>query len=233
MEGRRRAAEGVAAATPFFVPVGKPQTGKRGRGMRTKVEINQQLLDNQRDALRACMTVDGEMNKRLREAIFNELKAARDSIMQQIRFDNGDPRGTAHSVKRYIAGKYLGGVVSIASYKAKASGTKNSYEAPRTLRPGQRGGNRRARGARTAQILSYGPQDRAFILNWINSGTQDRVAGFGRMKKFDMNSTGGKGRRGAIAPRNFFHALGEPAMEKAVENLGKIVEEEFAKLIKS
>ena len=34
MEGRRRAAEGVAAATPFFfVPVGKPQTWKRGRGV--------------------------------------------------------------------------------------------------------------------------------------------------------------------------------------------------------
>lgn len=201
--------------------------------MRTKIEIDTKTLENQQEVIRALSAVDGEMNKRLREAIFQQLKAARDSIMQQIRFSNGDPRGTAHSVKRYMAGKYLGGVVSIASYKAKASGTKNNYEAPRTLRPGQRGGNRRARSARTAQILSYGPQDRAFILNWINSGTQDRVAGFGRMKNLDMNSTGGKGRRGAIAPRNFFHTLGEPAMEKAVENLSKMVEEEFEKLIKS
>lgn len=201
--------------------------------MRTKVEIDTKTLENQQEVIRALSAVDGEMNKRLREAIFQQLKAARDSIMQQIRFNNGDPRGAAHSVKRYMAGKYLGGVVSIASYKAKASGAKNSYEAPRTLRPGQRGGNRRARGARTAQILSYGPQDRAFILNWINSGTQDRVSGFGRMKKLDMSITGGKGRRGAIAPRNFFHSLGEPAMERAVENLGKMVEGEFAKLIKS
>ena len=128
--------------------------------MKTEVEINQQLLDNQRDALRACMTVDSEMGKRLREAIFQQLKAARNDIVESIRFDNGDPRGTAHAVKRYIASKYLGGVVSIASYKAKASGAKSTYEAPRTLRPGQRGGNRMTRSDRTAQILSYGPQDR-------------------------------------------------------------------------
>jgi len=201
--------------------------------MKTKVEIEYQLMENQKQMLRALSATDSEFAKRLHEHIFQELKRARDSIMQQIRFDNGDPRGTAHSVKRYIAGKYLGGVVSIASYKAKASGTKNSYEAPRTLIPGQRGGNRRARSPRTAQILSYGPQDRAFILNWINSGTRGRIAGFGRMKKLDISSTGGKGRRGAIAPRNFFHTLGEPAMEKAVENLSKMVEEEFEKLIKS
>ena len=201
--------------------------------MKTKVEINQQLLDNQREALRACMTVDSEMGKRLREAIFNELKAARNKIVESIRFDNGDPRGTAHAVKRYMAGKYLGGVVSIASYKAKASGIKSTYEAPRTLRPGQRGGNRVPRGSETARYLSYGPHERMFILNWIDQGTQDRVSGFGRMKKLDLSKTNGKGRRGQIAPRNFFKTLGEPAMETAIKNLGQMVEEEFEKLLKS
>ena len=200
--------------------------------MKTKVEINQQLLDNQREALRACMTVDSEMGKRLREAIFNELKAARNKIVESIRFANGDPRGTAHAVKRYIAGKYLGGVVSIADYKLRKTGGTNSYEAPRTLRPGQRGGNRMARGARTAQILGYAPQDRAFILNWVDQGTGERVAGFGKMKKLDLSKTNGKGRRGQIAPRGFFKTLGEPAMETAIKNLGKMVGEEFEKLLK-
>lgn len=209
--------------------------------MKTKVEINQQLLDNQREALRACMTVDSEMGKRLREAIFNELKAARNKIVESIRLDNGDPRGTAHSVKRYIAGKYLGGVVSIASYKAKASGTKNTYEAPRKLRPGQRGGNRMIRSERTQAMLSYGPQDRAFILNWVDAGTHPRYAN-GRNGKwskkgenrtfFKLQENGGYFRK-SIAPRNFFKTLGEPALETAIKSLGQMVEEEFEKLLKS
>lgn len=206
--------------------------------MKTKVEINQQLLDNQREALRACMTVDSEMGKRLREAIFQELKAARNKIVEQIRFDNGDPRGTAHAVKRYIASKYLGGVVSIADYKSRKTGGTNSYEAPRTLRPGQRGGNRMVRGERTAQILGYAPQDRAFILNFVDGGTRVRYSGHGRNGKTEaaytkfVESHGGTGRRGAIAPRGFFKTLGKPAMETAIKNLGKMVDEEFTKLLK-
>ena len=200
--------------------------------MKTKVEINQQLLENQREALRACMTVDSEMADRLREAIFQELKAARDKIVEQIRFDNGDPRGTAHAVKRYVASKYLGGVVSIAQYESKATGVKSNYEAPRTLRPGQRGGNRMKRGANTQRYLSYGPQDRMFMLNWVNAGTQTRVSGFGKMRKLDMDKVNGRNNRGAIAPRNFFKTLGDPAMETAIKNLNKMVEEEFIKLLK-
>jgi len=225
------------AAEPLGTVEGKNQ-GRSKKEMKTRVEINQQLLDNQRDALRACMTVDGEMGKRLREAIFEELKRARNSIMESIRFDNGDPRGTAHAVKRYVASKYLGGVVSIANYKTKASGMKSIYEPPRTLQPGQRGGNRMIRSERTQTMLSYGPQDRGFILNWLNSGTRIRYSGYGRNGKtasaYDkfVERNGGKGFRNQIAPMNFFRRLGEPALEKAMEKLSKIVDEEFSKLIK-
>ena len=197
-----------------------------------EAEVNTQLLENQQQALRACMTVDSEMGKRLRELIFQQLKAARNSISESIKFDNGDPRGTRHAVKRYIASKYLGGVVSIASYNAKASGNRSSYEAPRKLQSGQRGGNRRTRSETTQRYLSYGPQDRAFILSWLNAGTVKRVSGFGRMRKLDLSKTGGRGNRGSIAARNFFGTLGGPAMQKAVENLGRMIDEEFNKLFK-
>lgn len=206
--------------------------------MRTKAEIDETLLKNSQDALEACMTVDGEMGKRLRRMIFQELKNARNSIVEGIKFDNGDPRGTRHSIKRYMAGKYLGGVVSIASHGAKASGMKNSYEAPRTLRPGQRGGNRVARGFNTQRSLDYGPQDRAFILNFVNAGTKVRYSGYGRngrtgraYEKY-IERTGGRGHRGQIAPRNFMDTLGKPAMQRAVENLERMVDEEFNKLFK-
>jgi hypothetical protein len=218
-------------------PTSKPTPNKRGFYV-IDAEVNTQLLENQQQALRACMTVDSEMGKRLRELIFQQLKAARNSISESIKFDNGDPRGTRHAVKRYIASKYLGGVVSIASYNAKASGNRSSYEAPRKLVPGQRGGNRMKRGGRTAKILSYGPQDRMFILNWINAGTQGRYSGHGRngrneadYEKFILKYEG-RGWRGSIAPRNFFGMLGGPAMQKAVENLGRMIDEEFDKLFK-
>lgn len=206
--------------------------------MKTKVEINSQLAINQRLALQALMVKDGEMGKRLRELIFQELRRVRFAIAEGIgsKFKNGDPRGTAHSVKRYIAGKYLGGVVSIASYKTRASGGTNSYEAPRRLVPGQRGGNRRLRSSRTQTMLSYGPQDRAFILNWLDAGTQPRYSGYGRNGKNEqqrakfLESSGGRGFRGRIAPHNFFKTLGTPQMKRAIDNLNRMIDEEFEKV---
>lgn len=200
-------------------------------------EPNNQFFENQRQALKACMTVDSEMNKRLRELIFQELKHVRYDIAGGLKFANGDPRGTRGAVKRYIASKYLGGVVSILD--GKTSGNKNSYEASRKLRPGQRGGNRMLRSQRTDDILHYGPDERSFILRFINSGTHPRYAN-GRNGKWDRrgnNSTffklqeQGDYYRGSIAPRNFMERLGNPAMRRAVENLSEMIDEEFNKLI--
>lgn len=201
-----------------------------------KAEVNSQLLANQQQALQACMVVDSEFGKRLRELIFQELKSARDKIAESIKFDNGDPRGTANAVKRYVAQKYLGGVVSIMD--GRRSGSRSSYEPQRTLRPGQRGGNRMIRSQRTDDIMHYGPQDRGFILRIVNSGTNPRYAN-GRNGKWDSNGNNrtffklqeeGTHYRGSIAPRNFFHTFGDPAMQQALENLSKMVDEEFNKL---
>jgi hypothetical protein len=197
------------------------------------LEVDTQMLENQRLALQACMTVDSELAKRLRECIFQELKAARNTISQGIKFANGDPRGTRGAVKRYVAGKYLGGVVSILD--GKKSGSKNSYEAPRKLRPGQRGGNRMLRSQRTDDMLHYGPDERGFVLRFINSGTNPRYANgrnvSGRnMRNFFKLQEEGDYYRGSIAARNFMDRLGSPAMQKAVDNLSKMIDEEFNKL---
>lgn len=203
------------------------------------IEIDNQTLENQKLALQACMTVDSELGKRFRELIFQELKRVRNDIAGGLKFANGDPRGTRGAVKRYIASKYLGGVVSILD--GKRTGSRNSYEAPRKLRPGQRGGNRMIRSNRTDDMLHYGPDERNFILRFINSGTHPRYAN-GRNGKWDKrgnNSTffklqeQGDYYRGSIAPRNFMNTLGKPSMQKALENLSKMVDEEFDKLFKS
>jgi len=207
--------------------------------MAISIDVNNQILENQMHALQACMTVDSEMGKRLRELIFQELKRVRNDIAGGLKFANGDPRGTRGAVKRYIASKYLGGVVSILD--GKTSGRKNSYEAPRKLRPGQRGGNRMIRSQRTDDILHYGPDERNFILRFINSGTHPRYANGrnGKWNKHGNNSTffklqeQGDYYRGSIAPRNFMNTLGSPSMRRAVENLSKMVDEEFDKLFKS
>lgn len=184
------------------------------------------------------MTVDSEMGKRLREFIFQELKHVRNDIAGGMRFKNGDPRGTRMAVKRYIAAKYLGGVVSILD--GKASGSTNSYEAPRKVYPGMkghRGGNRTLRSQRTEDMLHYGPGDRAFILRFVNSGTIPRyangrnVTGNNRnLRRFYKLQEQGDYYRGSIAPRNFMSTLGGPAMQRAVANLSQMIDEEFNKL---
>lgn len=197
------------------------------------LEVDTQMLENQRLALQACMTVDSELAKRLRECIFQELKRIRNDVSGGLKFANGDPRGTRGAVKRYVAGKYLGGVVSILD--GKKSGSKNSYEAPRKLRPGQRGGNRMLRSQRTDDMLHYGPDERGFILRFVNSGTIPRYANgrnvSGRnMRNFFKLQEEGDYYRGSIAARNFMDRLGSPAMQKAVDNLSKMIDEEFNKL---
>lgn len=197
-------------------------------------EIDRQQLENHKLALQACMTVDSELGKRLRELIFQELKRVRNDIAGGLKFANGDPRGTRGAVKRYIVSKYLGGVVNILD--GKKSGSRNSYEAPRKLRPGQRGGNRMLRSQRTDDILHYGPGDRGFILRFVNSGTIPRYANgrnvVGRnMRNFFKLQEQGDYYRGSIAQRNFMDRLGPPSMKKAVDNLSKMIDEEFNKLI--
>ena len=198
------------------------------------LEVNQQYLENRRHALQACMSINSDFGKRLRELIFQELKASREQIVRNIKFKNGDPRGTRHSVKRYITRKYLGGIVSIRD--GNSSGGRNNYEAPRKLRPGQRGGNRMLRSQRTDDILHYGPGERSFILRYVNSGTAPRyaagrnVSGKGNRRAFFKMQEEGDWYRGSIASRNFFGTLGRPAMDRAVRNLGQMVDEEFNKL---
>ena len=204
--------------------------------MAIKAEVDYQLLENQRQVLQAAALTNSALAERLRQIVAAELKAARDSIVSSLRFKNGDPRGTAHSIRRSVYQKLLGGNISILD--GRGGGGGNTYEAPRTLRAGQRGGNRRLRSQRTQDILSYGPRDRQFILRFVNSGTHPRYAN-GRNGKWNKKGDNrtffklqseGTGYRGSIAPRNFFASAGERAMQQAVQNLGQMIEQEFNKL---
>ena len=205
------------------------------------LEVYSEAFDRQQRAIEALMTTDPQMRENLRQTIFLELKAARDRVVSDIRFDNGDPRGTAHAVKRYVAAKYLGGVISILDGK-ESSGGRSTYEAPRKVYPGvggQRGGNRMIRSTRTDDILHYGPSKRGFILRMVNSGTHPRYANGrngnwsrnGSNKRFFQLQKEGDYYRGSIEARNIFRRMGDREIQIAADRLRNIIETELNKLM--
>jgi hypothetical protein len=87
--------------------------------------------------------------------------------------------------------------------------------------------------------MHYGPMDRDFILYYVDKGTLPRYAN-GRNGKWTMSGNKTFGRlqeegdyfRGSITPRNFFSKSGPQVMQQAVKNLGRIIDEEWQKIIK-
>ena len=200
--------------------------------------INDTLISNQEQNLRAAMSTDPKMRKVIQHHIREALFEARREVMASAPFDNGDPRHAARSIRTSVYNKVLGGNINILTGK-KSHGT-SSYEPPRKLTPGQRGGNRMKRSDRTRQIMSYGPQDRGFILRFVNSGTKTRVIGFRNAQKSNRSryealasrihsgDTVRTGNRGAIAPRNWFAGAAEGALGKAAESIAEMIEIEAA-----
>lgn len=174
-------------------------------------------LVKQREALESLMMSNPEMEKRVQKLIRQVLMIARKQISNQAKSDiKTDPRQAYKAVKTAVYKRILGGSVSILN-KRKA-GPKTLYEPPRTLKAGQRGGNRRIRSMRTEQVMSYQGADRGFILRFINAGTDRRQTKYGN--------------RGKIAPRNFFANSSHTAMQKAAEQLGTLIDEMIKKELK-
>lgn len=173
-------------------------------------------LVKQREELERLLMKNPAMEKRVQKLIRKVLMAARKQVSQSAQGAmRSDPRQAYKAVKTAVYRRILGGSVSILN-KRKA-GAPGSYEPPRKLRPGQRGGNRVPRGARTQQVMSYEGMDRAFILRFINQGTGERTAG----------TRGGhlSGNRGSIAARNFFSNSSQRALQQAAAQLEKLIDE--------
>ena len=202
--------------------------------------IDDTILTNQADNLKAAMSTDPKMRKVIQQHIREALFEARRQMMGDAPFDNGDPRHAARSIRTSVYEKVLGGNINILTGK-KAHGAVN-YEPPRkgTRDPMGRGGNRRKRSERTKQVMSYGPLDRGWILRLVNSGTKTRVIGFrntvkGNRARYERAVTrihrGEKlrtGNRGAIAPRNWFMTSAENALGNAAQMIADLIEIEAA-----
>ena len=201
------------------------------------IVIDDTLISNQEQNLKAAMSTDPKMRKVIQQHIREALFAARREVMAAFPTEN-DPRQSRRAIRTTVYEKILGGNINILTGKTAHGG--GGYEPPRTLTPGQRGGNRRKRSERTKQIMAYGPMDRGFILRFVNSGTKTRVIGFRntvkanrsayekRVTRINRGEKSHTGNRGSIAPRNWFMHSAESALGNAAQMIADLIEIEAA-----
>lgn len=178
-------------------------------------EVNDTVILEQQQALEAALSTSPKAQTVLRKIIRKYVMEARAQVVSGIKFKNGDPRGAARAVRTAVYKKVLGANINIFNSR-KAHGS-NNYEPKRKLRPGQRGGNRLQRSAKTDRMMHYAPLDRGMILRWQNSGTDNRTTRYGN--------------RGSIAARDFFRPLGDRAMGLMRDNLATAIEEEMQAIL--
>lgn len=189
------------------------------------------------DAKLAKLKTDNPgFERRLRAVIRKILGHARANLRKDaasgLQMDS-DPRHAYKAVRFAVYKRLLGGQVNIL--QSRKAGGETIYQPPRTLTPGQRGGNRRIRTSRN--LDKYEGVDRGFILRWLNEGmtkTNPRVIQFteNSSRKVDKwNKHPNTGNRGAIAPRNWFRGASLKELQDVAGEMqaliDKIINEEF------
>ena len=194
--------------------------------------MNEAVVVKQQEILEHALSTDPKTQKALQKLIRQVILEARAKVVNSIQFQNGDPRRSRQAVRTSVYKQILGANINIYNSKRR-HGTQN-YTPPRTLRPGQRGGNRRPQSQRTIDLQSYAPEDRGFILRFVNDGTNDRVVPFTPhedRKPSKWNKHPNTGNRGRIGGTNFFGLAGERAMTMAADTLADLIDAEFEKIM--
>ena len=179
-------------------------------------ELNRNVAQNTSEALAVLFVNNPDTRKRIRKIIREELKDAAKRLREDAKYEmKEDPRKAYRAVKSSIYRKILGGNVSILN--PRKAGARYQLVRPRKLdqNPRQHGGNRRKRSERTNAIDSYFGKDRAFILRFVNNGTNDRQTRYGNRGRISVSG-------------NWFPNMGQKELELAAENLANVVNEELA-----
>ena len=174
--------------------------------------------------------------KRLRDVIRKVLGHARANLRKDAASGlqmKSDLRHAYKSVRFAVYKRIFGGQLNIL--QSRKAGGETSYSPPRTLSPGQRGGNRRIRTSRN--LDKYEGADRGFILRWLNNGmtkTNPRLIKFAendRRKVDRWNKHPNTGNRGAIAARNWFRGASLQELQSVAgemqQLIDKVIKEEF------
>jgi hypothetical protein len=170
----------------------------------------------QKKELEKLMMSNPAMEKKVQGLIRSVLAEVRKKMGEEAQGAMAsDPRQAYKAVRSAVYKRILGGNVNILQTRRASGG--GSYTPTRTLKTGQRGGNRRLRSERTMKMESYVGADRGFVLRFLNAGTQPRNTKYGN--------------RGAIAPRNFFGNRSYHEMEVAAGKLDAMIDELIKKEI--
>ena len=191
-------------------------------------------LDERIKKFGEASTKNPEMRKRINEVIREMMKQVRKKLQDNAQSGlqmNEDPRKAYKAIKMAVYRKIFGGNVSILS--PRRAGSMRLYEPPRkgTKDPKGRGGNRMKRSGRTTEMMSYQGGDRWMVLQWLNNGTRDRYSGSGRngktLSQYNafVERTGGRGKRGHIAARNWFGSASQRELESEAANLDKMIDD--------
>ena len=188
------------------------------------LEINDAVVLEQQQILEKALSTNPKTQKALQKLIRVAIMEARAKVISSEKFKNGDPRGARNAVRTAVYKKVLGANINI--YNSRKAHGSTSYEPPRKGVSG-RGGNRRSRSPRTAQIMGYDALDRGFILRWLNSGANDRHINFKERegRKVDKwNKQPNTGNRGSIAARHWFKGAATSALRQATDTLANLID---------
>lgn len=174
------------------------------------------------------------MRKRINEVIRAMMRDVRKRLQSDAQSGlqmKEDPRKAYKAVKMAVYRKIFGGNVSL--YSPRKAGTMRFYAPPRrgTKDPFGRGGNRMKRSERTTDMMSYQGGDRWMVLQWLNNGTRERFSGSGRNGNTEaqyrafVDRTGGRGKRGSIAARNWFGPRSYQELQAAAANIDKMIDD--------
>jgi hypothetical protein len=197
-------------------------------------------LDERIKQLGEASTKNPMMRKRINEVIRAMLAQVRKSLQNNVQSGlqmKEDPRKAYKAIKMAVYRRIFGGNVSILS--PRKAGNMRLYEPPRRGTKDQygRGGNRMKRSDRTTDMMSYQGGDRWMVLQWLNNGTKERYSGNGRNGKTEaqrnafIDRTGGRGKRGSIAPRNWFGPKSSQELMAAAANLDKMIDDIVAGIL--
>ena len=150
---------------------------------------------------------DGWFSEVVRQELGKVLGVQRNKAVQKARAVGAGSASSA--VLRRMYRKEYGGNINIATPRGRMSSRTRNYQ-PGWLK-------QRHVGDRTRKINEYYGPDRGFVLRFLEGGTDVRTAEtYGPTGKGSMASWG---RRGASAPRSFFHTM-QSDMEQAAQQLG-------------
>jgi hypothetical protein len=222
------------SGAPFFLVDLKRKNAQKYMADSSTVEIKG--ISEFEKKLAQLKTDNPAFEKRLRGVIRKILGHARANLRKDAASGlqmESDPRHAYKAVRFAVYKRLFGGQLNIL--QSRKAGAETNYRAPRTLVPGQRGGNRRGRISRN--LDKYEGADRGFILRWLNNGmtkTNPRVIQFtenGRRNVDRWNKHPNTGNRGAITARNWFRGASLQELQSVAgemqELIDKIIKDEF------